>query len=266
MKANAELYRETLAAVRGPWFWRCLVALLLLETVCGLPSRLVGEAYDAMSITTAFDLAVAKFEAARQGLGYALPNVEATLWMAGATAFLLFIGWIFGAISAFGLASVALKAADDDEQDWLGGAFAGFRRPFGLFWLQFQLELRLCLWTLLFIVPGIVAAYRYRNAWFNKAEHPDWTARACLAASAAQMRGSKFQAFRFDLHYALRLFLLLLAIAASTRFFGVLNPLVATGVFLMACLLCLVPAIRMMMGLFIGRAVFYRALPRPAAE
>ena len=57
------------------------------------------------------------------------------------------------------------------------------------------------LWTLLFIVPGIVAAYRYRFAILNLCENPEIGVMEAINMSKAQTRGFKWQLFVLDLSF-----------------------------------------------------------------
>ena len=57
------------------------------------------------------------------------------------------------------------------------------------------------LWTLLFIVPGIIAAYRYRFALYNLCENPDMGVMEALNMSKAQTMGFKGQLFVLDLSF-----------------------------------------------------------------
>ena len=51
------------------------------------------------------------------------------------------------------------------------------------------------LWTLLFVVPGIVKMFAYSQALFIKADHPDWSASKCIKYSDQMMRGRKGKCF-----------------------------------------------------------------------
>lgn len=51
------------------------------------------------------------------------------------------------------------------------------------------------LWSLLFIIPGIIARYRYAMAPYILAENPELTAKEAIAASKELMRGNKFRLF-----------------------------------------------------------------------
>lgn len=57
------------------------------------------------------------------------------------------------------------------------------------------------LWTLLFIIPGIVAAYRYRLAPYIMLDHPDYSIMDCIRASKQMTKGYKGQLFMLDLSF-----------------------------------------------------------------
>ena len=57
------------------------------------------------------------------------------------------------------------------------------------------------LWSLLLVVPGIIAAYRYRQALYLLLDHPEKSAWQCLRESAALMRGHKWELFVLDLSF-----------------------------------------------------------------
>ena len=54
---------------------------------------------------------------------------------------------------------------------------------------------------MLFILPGIIAAYRYRFAVYNLLENPDVGILEALRMSKWQSNGYKFQLFALDLSY-----------------------------------------------------------------
>ena len=47
------------------------------------------------------------------------------------------------------------------------------------------------LWSLLFVIPGIVAAYRYSMAFYVLYDHPEMSAMDCIRESKRLMRGNK---------------------------------------------------------------------------
>ena len=57
------------------------------------------------------------------------------------------------------------------------------------------------LWTFLLVIPGIVAAYRYRFAMLNLCENPEIGVMEALNMSKAQTLGFKWQLFVLDLSF-----------------------------------------------------------------
>jgi len=79
---------------------------------------------------------------------------------------------------------------------------AGFLRNFGNIVLtQFLRNLFIFLWSLLFVIPGIIAAYRYSFAFYNLYEDPGIGVMEALDMSKRQTLGYKAQLFALDLSY-----------------------------------------------------------------
>ena len=83
----------------------------------------------------------------------------------------------------------------------IGDVFLGFERygkALGLFLFQ---GLFIALWSLLFIVPGIIAAIRYSQAFFILADDPNKGIRQCMDESKMMMRGNKAKYFCLSLSF-----------------------------------------------------------------
>ena len=76
--------------------------------------------------------------------------------------------------------------------------YSGFTRFFSMGWLMLLRSLFVALWSLLLIVPGIVAFYAYRQAFFLKADHPEWSAWQAIAESKRMMNGHKWRLAYLD--------------------------------------------------------------------
>ena len=70
-----------------------------------------------------------------------------------------------------------------------------------LIWCQILVYVKTFLWTMLFIFPGIVAAYRYRFAFYNLLTDDSLTASQAIALSCEQTRGIKMELFVLDLSF-----------------------------------------------------------------
>lgn len=66
---------------------------------------------------------------------------------------------------------------------------------------MFLRELYTFLWTLLFIIPGIVKSYEYRMVPYLLAENPNMSSSEAFATSKRMMDGNKMDAFWFDLTF-----------------------------------------------------------------
>jgi len=57
------------------------------------------------------------------------------------------------------------------------------------------------LWSLLLVIPGIIAAYRYSQAYYIMYDHPEYSAMRCLKESSRMMRGWKWKLFVLELSF-----------------------------------------------------------------
>lgn len=57
------------------------------------------------------------------------------------------------------------------------------------------------LWSLLFIIPGIMASYSYAMKNYILADHPELTANEAIARSKEMMRGNRFRLFCLDFSF-----------------------------------------------------------------
>lgn len=76
--------------------------------------------------------------------------------------------------------------------------FSMFGKAFVLFLL---FSVKIFLWSLLFGIPGIIAAYRYSQCFYLRVDHPDWTATECINESKRLMRGNKAKLFCLQLSF-----------------------------------------------------------------
>ena len=70
-----------------------------------------------------------------------------------------------------------------------------------LIWCSILISVRVFLWSLLFIIPGIVAIYRYRFATYNILADDRLTAGDAIHLSCMQTRGLKWDLFVLDLSF-----------------------------------------------------------------
>jgi len=65
-------------------------------------------------------------------------------------------------------------------------------------WCNILMGIKIFLWSMLFVIPGIIAAYRYRFALYNIIEFPHMTVSEAIALSCRQTEGRKMELFILD--------------------------------------------------------------------
>ena len=92
------------------------------------------------------------------------------------------------------------------------GIRQGLRMPFStlaeglgiagkLIWCGIQTTVRIFLWSMLFVIPGIIAAYRYRFAYYNLLTDASLSAGGAIRLSCQQTQGMKGTLFVLDLSF-----------------------------------------------------------------
>lgn len=107
-----------------------------------------------------------------------------------------FLSTVLGA--GFILYCMAIRRGERAEY---GTLFDGFAFVGRIIALELVMSLFVLLWSMLFIVPGIVAAYRYRFAMYNLCENPGVGVMEALDMSKRQTLGYKGQLFVLDWSY-----------------------------------------------------------------
>ena len=70
-----------------------------------------------------------------------------------------------------------------------------------LIWCWLQMTVKIFLWSMLFIVPGIIASYRYRFAYYNILSDDSLSAGDAIRLSCQQTQGMKGELFILDLSF-----------------------------------------------------------------
>lgn len=119
---------------------------------------------------------------------------------ATAGSFLSLVHFILGGVIRQGYCQYLLKQYDGKNPE-INDLFSQFHRFGDGFCLALLQGLYIFLWSLLFVIPGIVAIYRYAMAPFVLLENPDMTASEAIAASKQMMDGHKGELFILRLSF-----------------------------------------------------------------
>jgi uncharacterized membrane protein len=194
----SELRREARAALgENGQYWRCVSAYLLLSVM-------------AIAIMTPL-LALVGLGIAYSGIApyftpggkpepalFADPEVMLPLLVTALVFSLLVIyplGFIKWAQTSFPMAVMRRGIK-------LGHAFSGWGHGWKMGWIEMVKYSYISLWSLLFVIPGIVKSFSYAMTEFLAVDHPDWSANQCISESRRLMKGNKLRLFLLYLSFA----------------------------------------------------------------
>lgn len=116
----------------------------------------------------------------------------------------VFVGIIFVGVVGIGVARATLGVVrEEDKRTNFEKLFSGLTdgQLGDNIILGLLMELFIFLWSLLFIIPGIVKSYSYSMAYFIKIDNPEMSANDCITASRKMMKGHKWSLFVLDLSF-----------------------------------------------------------------
>lgn len=70
-----------------------------------------------------------------------------------------------------------------------------------IIWCSVLMGIKVFLWSLLFVIPGVIALYRYRFAYYNLLTDPGLSAGESIRLSCQQTSGIKWELFILDLSF-----------------------------------------------------------------
>lgn len=108
--------------------------------------------------------------------------------------------WLLGCVLAAGYIQYHQGVRRGEEMP-IASLFDGFGFVGKIVLLNLVMAVFIALWSMLLIVPGIIAAYRYRFALYNLCENPELGVMDALNMSKQQTRGYKLDLFVLDVTF-----------------------------------------------------------------
>lgn len=123
--------------------------------------------------------------------------------ISGAASFTLIGGILVSGPMTYGLTKIQMKLINDDKKEVdLSDLFKGFSENFTQsILLGFLRTLFTALWSMLFVIPGIIKSYEYSMAFYVQTKSEDKTWKHALNESKRLMHGNKFKLFLLDLSF-----------------------------------------------------------------
>ena len=197
MKYADEFRRIAREALRGKW---------LIAVIAGVIAALLGGLgaegpevklnIDASHADVSFEYAGQTILSTSQGLntGWGAFLAGMAVYIAIAAIVLAVLFFVLGSVIAVGYAQFNLEQVDGGTPS-LDPLFAHFRNWQTTSVARFLRTLYVLLWSLLFIIPGIIAGYSYAMTDYILAEHPEMTASEAIESSKQMMSGNRFRLF-----------------------------------------------------------------------
>lgn len=188
MKTNSEIRTEARSLMSGNWGSAVLLTLVYLIIVGGI------------SFTVSFVGTIVEMQVSDYGITSQILSFFTNLFISFPLAFslvLLYVGFVRG-----------------ENRLSVGGIFKAFKSPHYLnsIGVYFLMGLFTALWTMLFIIPGIIKSLSYALAPYILADNPELSANEAIDESIAMMKGHKADLFLIQLGYAALAILSLLAL------------------------------------------------------
>lgn len=197
MKYAADFRQNARDALRGKWTIAVLVGLVAtLLGGAGSGGPEVKLNIDGSGAHASFEFAGQTIFSTGGGL-----NSDIGAFLVGSAIYIT-IAAIAMAVVYFVLGSIISVGYARFNLDLVDGGNPSFETLFGYFsyWkttavARLLQSLYVLLWSLLFIIPGIVASYSYAMTEFILAEHPELTAGEAIAQSKVMMAGNRWRLF-----------------------------------------------------------------------
>lgn len=151
----------------------------------------------------------------------------ANLLLAAASQFLGWLGQLLLAPLTFGAALIALRIIRGGDAPDLAVLFEPFSQYGRCVWGVLRPAIFIFLWTLLLIIPGIIAGIRYSQTVYILLDRPDLSVKESMEESCRIMYGHKLQFFGISLLFAL----MVIPVAIFTLCIGLLWLIPWLGVF-----------------------------------
>lgn len=196
---RSELKSKAKVGVNRNYWKTVLVALLSALTVGGIGAAgHFGSAFGSAESTSALTPELQAF----------LESLPPAFWVFLSVFAVIVVAFaVFAAIAlvnpfSVGIYKYSLNAVrgEGNISDLGNGFDTSYKRNVKV---MFFYDLYITLWSMLFVIPGIIKIYEYRMIPYILADNPEMDKKEVFAMSKAMMKGNKWRAFVLDLSFIL---------------------------------------------------------------
>lgn len=209
MASRAELKQRAKNCLRK-YYWKAFFVCLL----AGILGGAAGTENSGINFTVNLTKQTVTGESISNGFAEAVSEVNPGMLLAMMSMFsvIMVIAWLVallwgtfvGNVVRIGSCRFFLESRETMEATGIGKLFYGFEKGqyLNVVKVMFMRGLYVFLWSLLFIIPGIVKAYQYAMVPYILADDPTMDYRDVLNMSKDMMQGYKWNYFVLEISFA----------------------------------------------------------------
>ena len=197
MKRSSDFKREAKSALKGNW-GKAIGAGFVASILGAAGNDILDFGFNSSTGSASLNMAGMDVYSAdiqqitESGMGGILAGIVGTIF---AVALLIaLIQLIIGFVVAAGYSKFNMNLVDGEESR-VGNLFEYFPHWKTMLKAGLLQVLYVILWSMLFVIPGIVAAFRYAMTYYILAENPELTASEAINRSKEMMNGNKWRLF-----------------------------------------------------------------------
>lgn len=197
MKRSSDFRKEARSALKGNW-GKAVAAGFVASILGAAGNGILDFGFNSSTGSASMNMAgmdvysVDLQQITESGMGGILAGIVGTLF---AIALLIaLIQLIIGFVVAAGYSKFNMNLVDGEESR-VGNLFEYFPHWKTMLKAGLLQVLFVILWSMLFVIPGIIAAIRYSMTYYILAENPEMTAREAIDRSKEMMNGNKWRLF-----------------------------------------------------------------------
>ena len=191
MKLNrSEIKQKAKQAIKGNIFSYFLVVII--------SSLITGSVSFVTSIATTVPTVISEI------VMYANDSYEPSMFMIIGALVLFIVSFVLGFIATscaqMSQMYAALNIYDKSNCD-ISDVSYGYKHFKRAIAISLKQSIYIALWSMLFIIPGIIKTYEYSQAMYISMDNPELSAEDCLKRSKKLMYGHKFELFVWGLSF-----------------------------------------------------------------
>lgn len=189
---NRQQVKEQAKQIMKRNYWKMFVVTLIASILTGEKTTIIERVQDFTSNNLSYDSQPIFYSSNFELILYSFISVASILGI----LYTIFIGNVI----VVGKNGYFIK--NHDENPELGEMFQGFKENYlNVVKIMLIMELKIMLWLLLLVVPGIIKAYEYSMIPCLLAENPNITTDEAFSLSKQMTTGQKMNLFVLDLSF-----------------------------------------------------------------